>query len=263
MAIAQRETFSFSQGNVLAALIDATGITGPYFELFDVSVLTGAIAEERVQHRESYSGKRSLAVDFGISQDMTWNATLHSINTRNLALFTNGTSSDVEGGTVTGEVLPTELVAGDIIALDNPNVSGLTITDSAGTPIALAPENYELNAVHGSVKILSIPTSPAPIQPFKAAYSFTEYSQTAFLNAGQKQMALRYEGINLADNSNGVILDLYRVSAGLLTELALIADGTDVLGMPVTFTSLLDTRKPASGSLGRFGRLIQTGTAAI
>lgn len=72
-------------------------------------------------------------------------------------------------------------------------------------------------------------------------------------------MALRYEGINLAENGAPVIAELYKCAPSLLNELALITDGNDVAGMPVNFGVLLDSLKPAGGGLGQFGRLIQVG----
>lgn len=70
-------------------------------------------------------------------------------------------------------------------------------------------------------------------------------------------MALRYRGINLAEDGAPIILELYKLAPGLLQTLSMIAEGTEVAGMPVSFSSLLDSHKPANGSLGQFGRLIQ------
>ncbi|UCM30546.1 hypothetical protein LE197_11895 [Pseudomonas sp. PS1(2021)] len=72
-------------------------------------------------------------------------------------------------------------------------------------------------------------------------------------------MALRYEGINLAEDGAPIIVEIYKLSPGLLQELSLITDGNDVAGMPVSFSALLDTSKPANGPLGQFGRIIQVG----
>ncbi|MBX6190018.1 hypothetical protein ISD42_34030, partial [Pseudomonas aeruginosa] len=44
-----------------------------------------------------------------------------------------------------------------------------------------------------------------------------------------------------------------------LQELALISDGNTVAGMQISGGILLDTSKPDTGDLGRFGRIIQLG----
>ncbi|MNC84108.1 hypothetical protein D3C75_1384530 [compost metagenome] len=63
--------------------------------------------------------------------------------------------------------------------------------------------------------------------------------------------------MNLAEGGAPVVMELYKLAPGLLSELALITEGTEVAGLPVTFAALLDTSKPASGDLGQFGRIVQ------
>lgn len=253
------ETYFYGQGPIDLAVI-TNNVTGPWVWIGDVSELTGAFAEETVAHRESFTGKKSKAREFGIQQDMTWSLTLHSLSPENIARFTQGTTTTTAAGSVTGETLPSGLVAGDMVSLANPGVSSLVITDSAGSPATLAPANYELDAGHGSLTLLSLPTTPAPTQPFKAAYQYAARKEVSFLSATSRPtVALRYRGINLAEGGAPVVLELYKLAPGLLQSLSLITSGTDVAGMQVSFSSLLDTRKPATGPLGQFGRLIQVG----
>lgn len=255
--MASADQYYFGQGRLLLAEISSLGVTGSWRWVGNVTTLSGAFAEERIEPRESYSGQRSKVRSFGISKDMTWSATLNSLVSENLALFTDGTTTSIASGSATAEVLPSGLVSGDMVALANINVSSLVITDSSGSPQTLPAVNYDLNAAVGSFTLLSLPTSPAPTQPFKAAYTFGAAKQVAFFKATRKSVALRYEGINLAEDGAPVVMEIYKTSPSLLTELALINSGTDVAGMPVTFGALLDSRKAASGALGQFGRFIQ------
>lgn len=259
--MASPDQYYFGQGKLLLAEISALGVTGGWRWVGNVTTLSGAFAEERIEPRESYTGTKSKARSFGISKDMTWSATLNSLISENLALFTDGTTTSIASGSATAEVLPTGLVAGDMVALANINVSSVVITDSAGSPQTLPPAHYDLNAAVGSLTLLSLPTSPAPTQPFKAAYTFGAAKQMAFFKASRKSVALRYEGINLAEDGAPVVMEIYKTSPSLLTELALINSGTDVTGIPVTFSALLDSRKPASGAMGQFGRFVQGVTA--
>ena len=253
------ETYFYGQGPIDLAVI-TNNVTGPWVWIGDVSELTGAFAEETVAHRESYTGKKSKAREFGIQQDMTWSATLHSLSPENLARFTQGTTTTTAAGSVTGGTMPSGLVGGDMVSLANPGGYSLGITDSAGNPATLAPANYELDAGHGSLTLLSLPTTPAPTQPFKAAYQYAARTEVSFLSATSRPtVALRYRGINLAEGGAPVVLELYKLAPGLLQSLSLISSGTDVAGMQVSFSSLLDTRKPANGPLGQFGRLMQVG----
>jgi len=253
-----QETYYYGQGKVKLAIINDDGSFEPWRWVMDVSALAGALKEDTVSHRESYGGKKGKVREFGISPDMTLSATLHSLNSDNLALFTQGTATSTAAGTVTGETLADGLVVGDTVNLAQINVSDLVITDSAGTPVTLDPANYNLEALYGSLEILSLPDSPAPTQPFKAAYSYGASEQVSFLSKTKRpNVALRYEGVNLAEGGAPVVMELYKLSPGLLNELALITSGNDVAGMQVSLSALLDTSKSASGALGQYGRIIQ------
>ncbi|WCW43006.1 hypothetical protein KK196_29425 [Pseudomonas aeruginosa] len=257
--MAQVETYYYGQGKLKLAIHTATGLT-PWRWLGDVSALSGAMEEERMSHRESYSGLKAKVREWGISPSLNMTATLHSVSVENVALFSQGTASTIAAGTVTGELLPAGLEAGDQVVLANPGVSDLVITDSAGTPVTLTEDHYLLEPAFGALEILSLPTSPAPTQPFIAAYEYMARKQVALLSAAKRSdVALRYEGINLAEDGAPVIMELYRLSPGLLQELSMITDGNDVAGMPVSFSALRDTSKLANGPLGQFGRIIQVG----
>ena len=249
------EQYFYGQGKVKLAKIIG-GVRQPWRWVGDVSALSTAFAEEKASHRESYSGKKSKVREFNITNDMTVNATFHDLGTENLVLFTQGTATENEAGTVTAELLRNPVAAGDEVALENPGVSDVVITDSTGTPATIDPEHYELDPAYGNILFLSLP-DPAPTMPLKAAYTYAANKSVSFLSAPQQQVALRYEGINLAEGGAPVIVELYKLSPGLLQELALITDGNDVAGMQVTGSVLLDSSKSATGPYGQYGRIVQ------
>ncbi|MFV9611954.1 hypothetical protein [Pseudomonas aeruginosa] len=181
------------------------------------------LAVEKVEHKESYSGQKALVRSFPIGKTATVNITLHSIGPDNLALTLYGKVVAKAAGSVTGEVLPADLVAGDVIRLANFGVSELVITDSAEQPGALDPQYYALRAdgAYGEVQLLGLPT-PAPTQPFKAAYEYAATKQVGMFTAPQPTVALRYKGINLAEGGAPVIVELYKVATDPLQELALV-----------------------------------------
>ncbi|MGI0446381.1 hypothetical protein [Pseudomonas aeruginosa] len=162
---------------------------------------------------------------------------------------------------MTGEVLPADLVAGDVIRLANFGVSEpVVITGSASSLAPLDPQYYALQAdgAYGEVQPAGSPT-PAPTQPFKATYEYAATKQVGMFTAPQPTVALRYKGINLAEGGAPVIVELYKVATDPLQELALISDGNTVAGMQISGGILLDTSKPDTGDLGHFGRDIQVG----
>lgn len=253
------EKYYFGQGEVELAEITA-GVVGPYVWIGDVSELTGQLSQTPVQHRESFSGKNALVREFFRELGMTWNATLHQLDVDNIARFTLAKTSSTVAGTASAEAFPNPVANGDKILLDNMNVSALVITDSlTPTPATLVQGTHYDYDVFGQVEILALPTAPAPTQPLLAAYSYGATKQAAFLAGERKYYSLRYKGKNLAENGELCMVELYKVSAGLLQSLSLITSGNQLAGSPVTFGSLLDTSKPASGDLGQYGRFVTLG----
>ncbi len=256
---AQLERYRYGKGKLKLAVVVA-GVVGEYIWQGDVSQLNFGFSEERVKHRESYSGQNGTARDFGVGADLTVNWTMNDDNAETTAPFVRGTVTTTPSGTVTAENLPNPVVVGAEYALENPGISSLVITDSAGTPAVVPASHYEYDARFGNVKFISLPASPA--YPFKAAYSYAQRKQVALLNAQEKVFSLRYEGVNLAEGGAPEIVEFYRMSAGLLQTLELITSGNAIAGKQVTGTVLLDTTKSAIGSLGQYGRIIQVGAAA-
>lgn len=259
--MAKPERYFYGQGKIKIAEVVA-GVVGTYSWVGDVSVFNVGFAEEKANHIESYSGSRSKVREFNITNDMTVNMTMHDANAENMARFTAGTVTETASGTVTAENLPNPVVVGTEYALANPGVSSVVITDSAGSPATIDPSHYTLEAAYGNLTFNSLPTSPAPTFPLKVAYSYAGRQQLAFLNAPQKTYALKYEGVNLAEGGAPTIVELYRLSSGLMQELGLITSGNAVAGMAVTGTVLRDSSKPANGDLGNYGRIVQVNSAA-
>lgn len=252
------EKYYFGQGKLWIAEILANGTLGPWVWLGDVSELSGQGSETPVQHRESFSGQNAMVRDFSREVGMNWNATLHQLDVDNVGRFTRSKMSQTTGGTVTGETLPNPVANGDLISLDHMNVSALVLTDSATpTPAILARGTHYEYDVFGDVEILALPTTPAPTQPLRAAYTHGATKTAALLAGERKNYALKYKGTNLAENAAPIMVELYKTSAGLLQQLALITSGNQLASSPVAFTTLLDTSKPANGTMGQFGRFVE------
>lgn len=249
------DSYFYGQGEVEVAKISAAGVQGPWIWLGDVSTMDGALSQTAITHRESFSGMKAKVREFHTELGIDWNLTLHRLNTKNVAMFTLGKETPLPAGTVTAEAFPTPLVAGNVVQLDHMNVTNLVLTDSlTPTPATLVRGVHYDYDVYGDVKILSLPAAPAPTMPLKAAYSHGAVEQVAFLAGERETYALRYKGINLAENGERCIVEMYRTSAGLLQQLQMITSGNQLASAPVTFSTLLDASKPKSGPLGQYGR---------
>ncbi|MBE2242389.1 MAG: hypothetical protein IAE86_06525 [Burkholderiaceae bacterium] len=248
------EYYYYGQGKVWSRRLNEEGAGWRWWG--DVSALTLALELEKLQHKESYSGNKGIARDFAISKAMTVNATLHQADTDSLAEQLYGEVSTVASGAVTGESLGT-VAAGDVFKLAYPGGSALVITDSTPvTPLTIADTHYQFDGRFSSLEFLSLPGGP-PVMPLKAAYSYAGHKQVGMFTKPQPIIEFRYEGVNLAEGNAPVIVEIYRMSTDPLKELALINNDTSLAGMPVSCAAQIDTSKPATGTLGQFGRIIQ------
>lgn len=251
------ESYYYGQGRISIALRDpTTGLSGKWRWIGDVSALSVKLTVDKVTHNESYSGQLAQTRMFPTKKTATLDMTINQIDTDNLALALFGTSVLTAGGTVTAEALPAGLAANDVFYLANPGVANLVITDSTATPKTLvAGTDYLVeDPAFGRCRLLQLGTYT---QPFKAAYKFGDRKAVGMFTAAQPNVAVRYEGVNLAEANAPVMVDLYKVATDPLAELALISTGNDVAGMQVTGGILLDSSKVATGVLGQFGAITQ------
>lgn len=254
--MANIDKYLFGQGKFFSRPWNTPGAKWRWWG--DVSAFTLQGAQEKVEHRESFSGNNAVVRAFNRSKGLTGDVTVHQFDKESIAQDLHGTITSIASGTVTAETLGT-VTAGDIMALDYMGVTELVITDSTGAPVTIAPSHYVLDARFGSIEFLSLPTT-APVMPLKAGYKYAAQSQVAFLNNTPPFIELRYEGINLAENGAPIIVELYKCESAMLQELALIQNANALAAINKTVGVLLDTSKPAAGALGQFGRFRELST---
>ena len=256
--MSESEYFYYGQGKLSVAIRNSlAGTIGLYQYAGDVSTLTLKPTVEMIKHRESNSGQNSLVRNIAHTRDLNIDITFAEFRPSGMARDLYGNNVSVAAGSVTAETLPDALVAGDEVRLANPAVSAVVITDSTGTPLTLVEgTDYTVDANFGKVTILNVGTY---VQPFKAAYSYGKRTDTGILTSAQPDIALLYEGVNLAENNAPVICELYKVAPAVAQEIMLITTGTDTAGRQVAGAVLLDSLRESNGPLGQFGRITQVG----
>ncbi len=240
------------QGKVYAAEVSA-GVPGPFKYLGNVPALSFALEVDKLEHKESSSGQRLTDLSLIREKKASMTATLEDFNADNLARVLWGTKSTVTGGTITNEVLPTGLVAGDFVRLQHLDISAVTVRDSAGSPATLvAGEDYRVSsAKHGMIEILD-PTGFT--QPFKVDYTSAAVTNVTVLTESQKTYWLRFEGLNTADSNAPVLVEFYKVQLDPAREFSLIGD--EVAQFEMNGTPLYDETKVGNAVLGQFGRVV-------
>lgn len=258
------ERFHYGQGEVLAARWDGDTPPGAnaWMKLWDVGALSLALTRESFTHKESRTGKKMEVREIANGESGTLSATINAINTWNLALLLSSTPQDVAGASVSGIELPTGVAVGDVILTDHIGISNLVVTDSAGTPATIADTHFDVAEGYGKIEVKSLPTSPAPTQPLKLAYTYAAARAVGILaESNPAKIMLRYNGINLAENGAPVVVDLWKLSVGVLSELALINNDTSVASMPFTAKLLADLTREET-ELGYFGQIRYLGAEA-
>ncbi len=209
------------QGKVFVALVTA-GVVGAGKFLGNVTALSLTPEVEKLEHKESTSGKRAVDTTLIVSRKVSMGATLEDFSPETMAIVFQGAQTATVAGTVTGETLPAALVAGDYVALANTDVTTVVIKDSAGVAATLvAGTDYAIeSAKHGSIQILNVGTY---VQPFKADYGYGASIKTDIMSGGSKTYELRFEGLNTAEDDTPVLVKC-RVQLDPGQKLDLIGD---------------------------------------
>ncbi|MFZ6712974.1 hypothetical protein [Undibacterium sp. TC9W] len=248
--------YYYGQGKVFLAKRDAAGNPLVLRWLGDVDDLKVSLKTTPIKRKEAWSGEKTTSMSLIVDKDASVDMTLMDFSNENLNLALYGKSITSASGSVTGERLPTGLLVGDRVRLENPLVSSVVITDSATTPATVNPSKYEIDPKYGA---LTVKDATGLTQPLVAAYSHGAIDTVAMFAVIPDNVFLRYEGINLAQGGAPVIVELYCVKTEPLKELSLITDKQG--DMKISAEVLGDTTKPADAEMGRFGRILQVSSA--
>lgn len=257
------EKYYFGQGKVYFADLDADGNRIGHFRwVGNVPSLQVALAVEKIEKQESYSGKRNTVRSIITSQTATINASFDQFDAENLSSILNGVAIAKNNSTpITGVSLGSvsSFKEGDMITLhDNTgqeyfNVSAVSL-EAGGTPMELGI-HYELDAKAGAVTFLDMGTLSGIIE---ADFTPGPYTLANILTKNTVNKALRYIGLNIAEvdatgEPDRVIVDLFKVQMDPTSDLQLINE--EFASFPVTGTALVDSNRSASGELGQFGAI--------
>lgn len=239
------------QGKLKIAPIVAGVIAGGYRWVGNVPDFKPAFATSKNEHKESYTGQRLPDKTLTTELKSTFTATLEDWSPENMALATRGKVEKTTAGTVTGETSPATLAVGESWLLENSNITALTITDSASTPVTVDPDDYTVDLAYGTVSMLDMGTY---VLPLKAAYTKGVVEVVPFFTQPIQEVALLFEGVNTADSNKKVRAELYRVALDPTKELGLI---TENFGQFVLEgTALIDSSKGDDPMFGKFGRMM-------
>ena len=247
--------FSF-QGRIWLGTRLANGKPGPLQEVGDAPKLQLKFTADTSDRTESRSGNRVQSARLQKGKKAELSMTLNYFGAMQLALGLYGKVNTVAPGTITGEVFPDDLAVGDVVALDQPNMSDLVVTDSAGTPKTLVEgTDYQLVSARASlVRILGLGT-PAYTQPFEGAYSNGGSIDVSVFTDVIPERYLLLDGINTVDGEDygkPVIARVWRCNFNPISQLDLISD--DFGQLELDGAVLYDDINAADSNMGGFGK---------
>ncbi len=239
------------QGKLKIAPIVAGVIAAGYRWVGNVPDFKPAFAASKNDHKESYSGQRLTDKALTTELKSTFTATLEDWSPENLALATRGNVQKTTAGSVAAEASPATLRVGETWLLDNGNISALTITDSAASPVTVDPDQYKADLAYGTIELLDLTGITLPLT---ASYTKGVVEVVPFFTEPIKEVAVLFEGINTADENKKVRAELYRVALDPTKELGLI---TEAFGQfMIEGTAMIDNTKGDDPLFGKFGRMV-------
>lgn len=236
------------QGIVYAADRLSTGKPDKLQDLGNVTSFKANLKNEVMKTKESRSGFRLPSNRISKGFECEISLTTEDLNVDNLCLGLYGSMVTKAAGSVTGEVLPSGLIALDRVQLANPKVTSVVVHDSAGTPALVAlTTNYTVDPDPGHLVIVD---PGAFTQPFKADYSYAASKKVGAFTVPPSEKMLILEGINTADEYRRVRITVFRVKLDPFSDLDFIND--EIAKLPMKGDALADPLRLTTDPLGQF-----------
>lgn len=239
--------FSF-QGKIWLATRNAQGRYEKQQFVGNAPSLQLQLQTETSQKMDSYTGNRLQIGELTRGKTATLNMTLDEWTPENLLLAFYGTQVAIPTNTVTGETLPENLVAGDVVRLEHPFVSDVVL-EAAGTPLVLDTDYRIESESAGLIEFLTSQSDPV-----EADYEYAAADAVTMFTGQPPERWLLLDGIN-TENNERVIVELFRVKFQPVGDLNLIVD--EYGSIPLTGAVLFDPLNADDANLGGYGRALQ------
>lgn len=228
--------YYYGQGCVSIAPVTNGVITGGFKEVGDADLLEINPSQEFLDIRESKSGARNKVKHLVTASEYQFNMQIKEITAENLTRAFYGTQSSSTAGTAVVEQV-TAYSAGDVVPVSKVNLSNVSVgvNGGAGGDLVLDTD-YSLNADTGSIKILAGHTHAdlTGNGPWTLDITFDHGASesVAFAQEILKTYAIRFEGINVAEDGAPNIVTIHNVALNLSSTLSLIdtAEATLTIG---------------------------------
>lgn len=237
-----RENYYYGQGKVFLAPRDNKRA---FRWVGDVSSLKIAFSYEQQITKASRGGQlyQNQRIITGASGSIS--STWHNFSVENLALLLGAQPVEEPFSGNETVALPAGIVRGDIIALPHTTVFNVAI---AGLERDV---DYMVDRQFGTIEFLSTPA----VEVRTAKYDHLYNQWLPFFSEKFQEFYLRFHGVNIAEDSAPVLLELYRVSVDPLATLEMISSGTGLANLDMTSLILPDFNQQSGSEFSYFGRV--------
>jgi hypothetical protein len=212
-------------GNVHVSPLDANGDPTKWHDIKEVPVFEW---NPNVEYADNFktgkTGPNLQDLHVPIKRTAALMMTMKERTKENLENILHGVSTSANSGTMSTPVnLPSGIVANDVILVpgDHVGITNLVLKDSAGSPVTVDTADYSFD---GSSKLITWIDVSGYTQPFKVfSYSFVASRSTTILSATPADIAVLFDGINLAIPGQKIWARFDRVSFGPSAKFSLKA----------------------------------------
>lgn len=226
------------QGVVMLAKRDANGNPMGFSPIGNVSDLKISVGVSTLEHKESHTGQRATDLRLTTETKCSLSMTVENFISANLADALRGSDTEVAGGSAVD--ISVKGFAGMVTGLPHIKVSNVTVATDEATPKTLTPYpgtsgkwDYRVNLEAGSIMLNGTAGTrdkltgsiPADGLALTVDYDYAAQIQVDALTEGAKELYMRFEGLNTAEENAPVVVEVFKFLTDPLKELSLISDG--------------------------------------
>jgi hypothetical protein len=241
------ENYYYGQGKIYLSEIGPNGKPVNWLWVGDVSAFSLQIAiNNQKTRKESFKGSLVVTRTFVADRTGHVNMVWHDFSRKNLAILLAG--NDITIPSTWDEIeeeLPRGLTKGVRISLDYQRVWGVSI------PGLEKDVDYVVDSMWGVIDFIRTPAST----PDKVFYRHGENTPITIMTKNRGPLALRYEGVNLAEGNAPILAYLYKIQLSPAETVDLINNGDGVSAFNTTALMIADTRRGIDSTLGMFGQI--------
>jgi hypothetical protein len=217
--------FYYGQGKIYLARRNSAGQALSWRWVGDVSTLDLELEFDEKKTKGSVGGQLVTMERYISAVSGKITSTWHEYAPENLGILLNGNHISRPPNLFAQDTLPTGIVVGD---------------------------RSSLSKLWGVIDWLTTPLN----QPVVVDYEHSGNDTLPIITHQGEEFALRYEGINLAENNSPVLVEIYRVKFDPISKMALLSKESDLAGLETSAEILYDFSKSEDPLLGRLGRIV-------